>query len=87
MPIAFNIIRHIDTKILDEHIDKWAEEHGYAPIILISPDTLREMPRSEDFEICFTKSTCNNCPVRVGEYEGVKVFSDPSKEYGEVELR
>lgn len=87
MPNVFNIIRHIDTKILDEQIDKWAEEHGYAPIILMSPDTLQEMPKLEDLGIYLTKSTCNNCTGRVGTYEGIKVFSDPSMEYGEVELR
>lgn len=87
MPNVFNIIRHIDIKILDEQIDKWTEKHGYAPIILMSPDTLQEMPKLEDIEIYPMQSTCNNCTGRVGTYEGVKVFSDPSRKYGEVELR
>lgn len=87
MPNVFNIIRHIDTKILDDEVDKWAEEHGYAPIILMSPDTIQEMPKSgEDIEIHLMQSAYN-CTDRVGTYEGMKVFSDPSMKYGEVELR
>ena len=87
MPNVFNIARHIDTRILDEQIDKWEEKHDYAPIILTSPDTLKEIPTLKDLGIYITKSTCNNCTGRVGIYEGVKVFSDPSMKYGEVELR
>ena len=88
MPNVFNIIRHIDTKILDEQINQWVEEHGYAPIILMSPDTLQEIPNLEDLGIYFTRNTCNNRTGRVvGTYEGTEVFSDPSMKYGEVELR
>ena len=80
MPNVFNIVRHIDTRILDEQIDKWAEEHGYAPIILMSPDTLKEISTLEDLGIYITKKAH-------ATYEGIKVFSDPSMKYGEVELR
>ena len=79
----FSILRNIDTKILDEQITNWFNEYKYDPIIFMSPDTLKEIPTFEDLEIYITKSTCN----LVGTYEGVKVFSDPSMKYGEVELR
>lgn len=90
MPKYFSILRNIDTKILDEQITDWFDEHKYDPIILMSPDTLKEIPTFEDLGIYITKSTCNtcnNCTGRVGTYQGVKVFSDPSMKYGEVELR
>jgi len=79
MPKYFSILRDIDTKILDEQIADWFDEHKYDPIILMSPDTLKEIPTLKDVGIYITK--------RVGTYEGVKVFSDPSMKYGEVELR
>lgn len=86
MPKYFSILRNIDTKILDEQIVDWFDEHKYSPIILMSPDTLKEI-QLKDLGIDITKSTCNNCTGRVGTYEGTKVFSDPSMKYGEVELR
>lgn len=82
MPRYFNILRNIDTKILDEQIVDWIDKHKYSPIILMSPDTLKEISI-----LYITKSTCNNCTGLVGTYEGTKVFSDPSMKYGEVELR
>jgi len=87
MPKYFSILRNIDTKILDEQIADWFDEYKYDPIILMSPDTLKEIPTLEDLGISFTKITCNNCTGRVGKYWGAKVFSDPSMKYGEVELR
>lgn len=87
MPKNFSILRHIDIEILDKKIANWFEEYKYDPIILMSPDTLKEMPTIEDFGFYISKSTCNNCTGRVGTYQGVKVFSDPSMKYGEVELR
>ena len=87
MPDIFSIVRHIDTKILDKKIEDWFKKYKYNPIILMSPDTLKEMPTMEDFGFYTNKSTCNNCTGRVGTYEGAKVFSDPSMKYGDVELR
>lgn len=92
MPNIFSIVRHIDTEVLDRKIAAWNNTHDYSPIILMSPDTLAEMPKFDepkfdDLEIYITKSTCNNCTGLVGTYDGVKVFSDPSMKYGEVELR
>ena len=87
MPKYFSILRNIDTKILDEQIADWFDEHKYDPIILMSPSTLKEIPTLEDLGIYIKKSTCNNCTDIVGTYQGVKVFGDPSMKYGEVELR
>ena len=87
MPNIFSIVRHIDTEVLDRKIAAWNKTHYYSPIILMSPDTLKEMPTMEDLGFYISKSTCNNCTGRVGTYHGTKVFSDPSMRYGEVELR
>lgn len=87
MPNIFSIVQRIDTEILDRKITAWNNTHDYSPIILMSPNTLREMPEFEKREIFLTQSICNNCTGRVGTYEGIKVFSDPSMKYGEVELR
>lgn len=59
MPKYFSILRNIDTKILDEQIADWFDEHKYDPIILMSPDTLKEIPTLEDLGIHITKSTYN----------------------------
>lgn len=85
MPNIFSIVRHIDIEVLDRKIDDWFAEHGYGPIILMSPDTLKEI--MENFGLCISRNACNNCTGRVGTYQGAKVFSDPSMKYGEVELR
>lgn len=89
MPDIFSIVRHIDTEVLDRKITAWNNTHNYNPIILMSPDTLKEIeiPTLEDFGFYISRSTCNNRAGRVGTYQGVKVFSDPSMKYGEVELR
>jgi hypothetical protein len=87
MPNIFSIARHIDIEVLDRKITAWNNTHDYSPIILMSPDTLADMPKFDDIGIYVSKSTCNNCTGRVGTYEGTKVFSDPSMKYGEVELR
>ena len=87
MPNIFSIVQHIDTEVLDIKITAWNNTHDYSPIILMSPDTLTEMPKFDDMGIYVSKSTCNNCTGWVGTYKGTKVFSDPSMKYGEVELR
>lgn len=87
MSNIFSIVSRIDTEILDKNIYRWNNTHAESPIILMSPDTLAEIPTLNDIGIYVSKSTCNNCTGRVGTYEGIKVFSDPSMKYGEVELR
>lgn len=79
MPKYFSILRNIDLGILNEEIADWFDEHKYKPIILMSPDTLKEIPTLKDLGIYMAKMN--------GTYEGVKVFCDPSMKYGEVELR
>lgn len=74
MPKKFNILRHIDIETLDKSIDDWFEEYGYAPIILMSLDTVRVIKDNFDFH-------------RSNRYRDAKVFVDPSMKYGEVELR
>ncbi len=83
--MKFSIIRKIDTQLLNNQLHKWEQtNHGYNPIILLSPDTLRDMPRLDEYRL---ESTNNNCTGMVGMYQGYKVFSDPTMCYGEVELR
>ena len=87
MPDVFSILHKINIDVLDRKITAWNNTHNYSPIILMSPDTLAEMPTFDDMGIYVSKSTCNNCTGRIGTYDGIKVFSDPSMGYGEVELR
>jgi len=83
--MKFSIIRKIDTQLLNNQLHKWEQtNHEYNPIILLSPDTLRDMPRLDEYKL---ESTNNNCTGMVGMYQGYKVFSDPTMGYGEVELR
>lgn len=74
MPKKFSIARHVDTEILDMRIKYWLEEYKYDPIILMSPGTLKEINDTYDLH-------------RGVRYNGMKVFTDPSMKYGEVELR
>ena len=83
MSNIFSIVSHIDTEILDKNIYRWNNTHAERPIILMSPDTLKEIPRIEDIGFYIS----DNCTGRIGTYRGVKVFTDPSMKYGEVELR
>ena len=83
--MKFSIIRKIDTQLLNNQLYKWEQtNHEYNPIILLSPDTLLDMPRLDEYKL---ESTNNNYTGIVGMYQGYKVFSDPTMGYGEVELR
>lgn len=80
MPEKFSIIRSIDIEVLERQLNAWNNTHDYFPIILVSLDTLKDLPpfMSKDTII----SIEYNC-----RYHGCKVFIDPEKAYGEVELR
>lgn len=80
MPDVFSIVNKIDIDVLDRKITAWSNTHNYNPIILMSPDTLKEITTLKDLGIYITKKAHLT-------YEGIKVFSDPSMKYGEVELR
>ena len=81
MPENFSIIRNIDIEVLERKLDAWNNTHDYFPIILISVDTFKDLPPfiSDNTVICSAKYIC--------KYHGCKVFIDPEKTYGEVELR
>jgi len=87
----FSIVSRLDLEKLNNIIrnfkDQMSNENScYEPIILMSPDTLRDMPNLPD-EKCVGISTNNYCTGMIGKYYGSKVFSDPTLKYGEVELR
>lgn len=83
--MKFSIVQRLDLNILSEQLYKWNETNNeYKPIILLSPDTLRDMPRLDEYNLV---STNNRCTGMVGMYQGYKVFSDPTMKYGDVELR
>ena len=83
--IKFSIIQRIDLNILSEQLYKWNKVNNeYKPIILLSPDTLKDIPRLDEYKL---ESTNNRCTGMVGMYQGYKVFSDPTMKYGDVELR
>lgn len=81
----FNIAGSLDLEKLDKHL--FENSWQYEPIILLSPETLGCMPTLDNFYECIGQSTRNKCTGLVGVYHGRKVFSDPTKKYGEVELR
>ena len=88
----FNISQALDLKKLDNAIDSFYKcfydcEISYNPIILMSPETLAHMPKLNEYEKYTRQSTRNYCTGMVGKYNGCKVFSDPTLDYGEIELR
>lgn len=88
----FNIAQLIDIQKLDHALRNFncsflGDDKSYDPIILMSPETLARMPRLDEFECFIGQSTRNNCTGMVGKYHGYKVFSDPTLNYGDVELR
>ena len=85
--MKFNIANKLNIEALNRRLGCAATEFHDDLYIFMSPDTLMDMPRLEDYYEYTGKSTCNNCTGRVGSYKGYKVFSDPSMKYGEVELR
>lgn len=88
----FNIAQALDLKKLDNALDSFGDNffdasNSYEPIILMSPETLSHMPRLTEYERFIGTSTRNYCTGMVGKYHGYKVFSDPTLEYGDIELR
>ena len=84
--MKFNIANRLDIEALNRRINCAYSEIHNDFYIFMSPDTLADMPKLDDHEFQFI-GTCNHCTGRVGSYQGHKVFSDPSMEYGEVEFR
>ena len=83
MMIELNILTKLNLKILNDAIDRFRMlQEKYDPIILMSPDTINELPRIPDDNDAFV----NPCGF-VARYNGYKVFSDPTMKYGEVQLR
>ena len=83
--MQFNIVNKLNLSLLNNQLQKWERENqNYNPIILLSPDTLRDMPMLDEYRL---ESTNNRCTGMVGMYQGYKVFSDPTMKYGDVELR
>ncbi len=88
----FNIAQALDLQKLDNGLDSFHSSFynpdiSYDPVILMSPETLARMPRLNECERFIGQSTRNNCTGMVGKYKGYKVFSDPTLDYGEIELR
>ena len=83
--MKFNIANRLDISALNRKIN-YAYDKTYDFYIFMSPDTLADMPQLDDYEFIGV-STRNNHTGMVGTYHGHKVFSDPSMEYGEVEIR
>ena len=79
--LKFNIARRLDTETLQRKIREWLDCHTYDPIILLSPDTLNDMP------VAILKPHNKNYDRYITMYAGCKIFTDPTMQYGEVELR
>ena len=93
--MIFNIAKKIDIELLNNKIEEFISNkirqhplHDCEPYIFMSPDTIEDMPKFENNQVhngCFHDSW--NANRMVGYYNGCKVFIDPTKKYGEVELR
>lgn len=78
-----NICCGIDRHKLSYHIDNFVKEHGYGPYLFASLDTLNEL----DSNLLNYQTTLKSSTGIISTYYGYKTFVDPSKKYGEVELR
>ena len=84
MPENFNIVS-VNVNILDKEIDKWKLTHNYNPIIIISASTFQEIAISTMSAWYENTFLCDS--GRTGRYKGLKVFFDPEKSHGDIELR
>ena len=87
MPENFSIRVGINVNILDDEINKWKCAHNYDPIIIVSCSTFKEISTSITTRWYEDNFNCDTCCGRIGRYRGLKVFFDPEKNYGDVELR
>lgn len=73
----------IDRHKLSCLISNFVKEHGYGPYLFVSRDTLNEL----DSNLLNYQTTLESSTGIIGKYCGYKIFVDPSKKYGDVELR
>lgn len=73
----------IDRHKLSCHISNFVKEYGYEPYLFMSPDTVNEL----DSDPWNYKMTLESSTGVISTYCGYRTFVDPSKKYGEVELR
>ena len=81
-PEYFNIVVRADRRLLDKKLKEFMQTHNYNPIILMSKETVDDL--RYDGSIYYLKT---EPPCYMGMYDGYIVFVDPSKKFGEVELR
>lgn len=73
MKKTFSIVKNrLDLRKLDEKIEQFKREKGYAPYIFISEASLDEFEGGWGY---------------VKLYTGCRVYKDESKKFGEIELR
>lgn len=85
MSECFNIrCTSLDNRLLQYKIACYEEAYKVKPYIFAALDTLTEL--TCDKELCGKYWTQTQCGI-IGVYQGYRVFEDPTKAYGEVELR
>ena len=87
MPEKFNISVGVNVDILDAEVDKWKCTHNYNPIIITSASTFREIATSTTKSWYDDGFNWEACCGRIIWYKGLRVFFDPEKSYGDIELR
>jgi len=84
----FNIKQGLDLQKLDYNISVFKDTCGQEPIIIMSFDTLNSFPKMPDQDYFIEQSKEKHYYAgMVGMYYGCKVFTDPSLNFGDIELR
>lgn len=83
--MKFNIANKLDIEDLNHKIDCYSNIYHSDLYIFMSPKTLENVPKLEYRER--DKDSFDECAGLIGVYQGYKVFSDPTMEYGDVEFR
>lgn len=86
MPEKFSI-SGVNVNILDAEIDEWKCTHNYDPIIIASTSTFKEIAKSTMAAWYENIFNCEPWYGQTGRYKGLRVFFDPEKSYGDIELR
>jgi len=85
--MKFNIANKLDIEDLNHKIDCYSNIYHSNLYIFMSPKTLKNVPTLK-LEYCERdEDSFDECAGLTGFYQGYKVFSDPTMEYGDVELR
>ena len=90
MAEKFSIMTNIDTEKLKTKIAKYSIQNKINDIYLFaSRQTIKQLVRQCPFDISQNANILSNMPFNevVCKYNGCKVFTDDTLDFGEIELR